>query len=90
MPEAPVTIVRSRLYLPQRPRKLVARPRLIQVMDRALEMPATLLSASAGYGKSVLAADWAHQQSTPIAWLSLETADSNLGHFLTYLIAALA
>jgi len=49
----------------------VNRDRLIKAMNRAHEVPLTLVSAPAGYGKSILAAQWVEQLNYPIAWLSL-------------------
>ena len=57
-------------------------------MGRADKVPLTLVSAPAGYGKSVLVAQWAEQLDSPIAWLSLDSSDSELRTFLQYFLAA--
>ena len=49
----------------------------------------TLLSAPAGYGKSTLINEWAHQVGLPVAWLSLDAGDNDPTRFLVYVIAAL-
>ena len=49
----------------------------------------TLISAPAGYGKSVLASQWLETCECPGAWLSLDENDNDLRVFLTYLIEAL-
>ena len=61
-------ILRTKLYRPQLTVELIDRERLIPTMNRALEVPLTLVSAPAGYGKSVLVAQWAEQLDSPIAW----------------------
>jgi LuxR family maltose regulon positive regulatory protein len=81
-------ILRTKLHRPQLGADLVNRDRLIEAMDRADEVPLTLVSAPAGYGKSVLVAQWAEQLDCPTAWLSLDASDSDLRTFLLYFIAA--
>jgi LuxR family maltose regulon positive regulatory protein len=49
----------------------------------------TLISASAGFGKTTLVSEWAAGCGLPVAWLSLDEEDGDLVRFLTYLIAAL-
>src|SRR5690606_34710468 len=49
----------------------------------------TLISASAGFGKTTLVSEWLAGGGLPVAWLSLDEGDSDLTRFLTYLIAAL-
>jgi len=78
----------TRFHRPQLDAGLVDRGRLIESMNRGLDLPLTLVSAPAGYGKSVLAAQWAEQLDGPIAWLSLEAGDSELRTFLQYFLAA--
>ena len=81
-------ILRTKLYRPQLTVELIDRERLIPTMNRALEVPLTLVSAPAGYGKSVLVAQWVEQLDSPIAWLSLDAGDSGLREFLLYFLAA--
>ncbi|GLI05175.1 helix-turn-helix transcriptional regulator [Paenibacillus tyrfis] len=49
----------------------------------------TLISASAGCGKTTLVSEWLASCPQPAAWLSLEEADRDPARFLTYLFAAL-
>jgi LuxR family maltose regulon positive regulatory protein len=51
--------------------------------------PATLVSAPAGYGKSTLVKSWLDRIGGYAAWLSLDTADSDLRQFGSYVVAAL-
>ena len=81
-------ILRTKLYRPQLTGDLIDRARLIPPMNRAREVPLTLVSAPAGYGKSVLVAQWVEQLDCPIAWLSLDASDSELRTFLQYFLAA--
>lgn len=47
------------------------------------------ITAPAGYGKSVLAAQWAAQLDHPVAWLSLRDHDNQPRHFLNMLFLAI-
>jgi len=82
-------ILRTKLHRPQLTSDYVARQRLLDRMDQALEMPLTLLSAPAGAGKSVVVSAWLESQSARSMWLSLDGADSDLDRFLAYLVAGL-
>jgi len=82
-------ILQTKLHRPQLTADLVNRDRLIEVMNRGREVPLTLVSAPAGYGKSVLVSQWCEQLDCPTAWLSLDADDSDLRTFLEYVLAAL-
>ena len=47
-----------------------------------------LVSAPAGYGKSVLVTQWAARHPGEVAWVSLDEQDSDLDTFVSYLLAA--
>ena len=81
-------LIRTKLHRPSVPLDAVDRVRLIDVMENACKAPLTLVSAPAGYGKSVLAAQWAERCDTPVAWLSLDESESDLQLFLQYFIAS--
>lgn len=68
-------IVKTKLYIPQARRALVERPQLMRKLDEGLRLKLTLLSASAGYGKTTLLSEWARQCGVPVAWLSLDPQD---------------
>jgi LuxR family maltose regulon positive regulatory protein len=48
----------------------------------------TLISAPAGYGKSILASIWQSSCGCPAAWVSLDENDDDLMIFLSYFVAA--
>ncbi|GHO51470.1 LuxR C-terminal-related transcriptional regulator [Ktedonospora formicarum] len=68
---------------------LVVRERLLSLLDAAFSRPLTLLSASAGWGKTTLLSTWARRHPQAVAWLSLETLDNDPRRFWLSLIAAL-
>ncbi|GHO68019.1 hypothetical protein KSC_069110 [Ktedonobacter sp. SOSP1-52] len=54
-------MVMTRLSPPRLPATLVVRERLLSALDTALSYPLTLLSASAGWGKTTLLSAWAQR-----------------------------
>ena len=81
------SILRTKLHRPPVPRDHVHRPRLLEYLDQRRERPLTLVSAPAGYGKSLLISRWMETCDIPNAWLSLDETDSDLRQFLSYFIA---
>jgi LuxR family maltose regulon positive regulatory protein len=67
----------------------VHRPRLVERLKQVGRYPLTIVSAPAGYGKSVLLSCWLEQCDCHGAWLSLDEDDNDLGSFESYFLAAL-
>jgi LuxR family maltose regulon positive regulatory protein len=86
----PIPIIRSKLYPPPLAPDTVMRERLMALAPEISGTSATLVSAPAGFGKSTLVSHWLDHDSGSTAWLSLEAEDSDLRHFASYLVAALA
>jgi len=84
-----VPILATKLYVPAPRPGIVGRGRLDQRLDTALHRKLTLVSAAAGFGKTTAIVDWARRRGHRIAWLSLDDTDSDLRHFLAYLVSAL-
>jgi LuxR family maltose regulon positive regulatory protein len=82
-------LIRTKLHRPPVTAEIVCRKRLHKVMDRALELPLTLVSAPAGYGKSTLVSHWAESLDELCAWLSLDPGNSDLEVFVSNLLAAI-
>ncbi|GLV55400.1 LuxR family transcriptional regulator [Dictyobacter sp. S3.2.2.5] len=82
-------MVLTRLVPPPPPAALVGRERLLSALDAALSRPLTLLSASAGWGKTTLLSAWAQRHHGSVAWLSLEALDNDPTRFWISVIAAL-
>jgi LuxR family maltose regulon positive regulatory protein len=84
-------ILATKLHLPQPRPGLVQRPRLIARLDEGLSQDCrlTLISASAGFGKTTLVSDWITNCCKPAAWLSLDNEDNDPLRFISYLIAAM-
>src|SRR5262245_25257252 len=82
-------ILTTKLYIPPPRPNAVLRPRLIERLYEGLHGKLTLISAPAGFGKTTLVSTWIADCGRPVAWLSLDEADSEPTRFLAYLIAAL-
>jgi LuxR family maltose regulon positive regulatory protein len=81
-------ILQTKLNRPVTGRTFVRRPRLHETMNQALDVPLTLVSAPAGYGKTALLSQWLESVNLPSAWVSLDEDDSSLDVFLRYILAA--
>jgi LuxR family transcriptional regulator, maltose regulon positive regulatory protein len=55
----------------------IKRRRLLRLLTDEAEVPVVLLSASAGYGKSILASQWCDQCQRPAALLSLDRSHND-------------
>ena len=85
-------LLETKLHVPRLRRGLVARPRLSERLSRGAERALTLVSASAGFGKTTLLAEWvaaAASEGRSTAWLSLDQRDNDPALFWRYLVAAL-
>jgi len=68
---------------------LVARPRLMNQLQRGIGGPFTLVTAPAGSGKTTLLSTWLEHAPVPAAWVSLERDDDDLIRFWSYVFTAL-
>lgn len=84
-----ISILKTKIYVPVRHPDTVARPRLLEKLQDALEHKLTLVSAPAGFGKTTILSEWINQCSRPAAWVSLDEGDNDPVRFLSYVIAAL-
>lgn len=83
-------VAATRLHVPRILPTFVSRARLVE--DAVGQCRFTLVCAPAGYGKSMLVADWATRAAArgePVAWLSLHEQDDRPYEFWSALIEAL-
>ena len=79
----------AKIHLPVPHPSTVSRARLTGLL-RAEPRPSTVsIIAPPGYGKTVLLADWAAQETRDVAWLTLDEFDNEPSVFFTYLAAAI-
>jgi LuxR family maltose regulon positive regulatory protein len=82
-------VLLTKLHPPPISPDIVPRPRLVDLLQQGRHRPMTLVSAAAGYGKSVLASQWLGASGCPGAWVSLDEDDNDLRTFMTYVLAAI-
>jgi LuxR family maltose regulon positive regulatory protein len=89
-PAAPsFPILESKLTpAPTRP-GLVSRARLLDWLEASAATPVIAISAPTGYGKTVLAVEWAKRDPRPFVWLSIDRHDNDPTVLLTYLAVGL-
>ena len=87
-PESDVLLA-TKLYMPASRPDLVSRPRLADRLDEGLARGLIVVCAPAGYGKTVLLADWARRGGHSAGWLSLDAGDNDPARFWRHAVAAL-
>ena len=84
-----IDLLTSKLSAPRSRLNTVSRPRLIKRLRDAEGAPIVTVVAPAGYGKTTLLAEWAEQNGTAFAWVSVDEQDNDPKLLLTYIAAAL-
>ena len=82
-------IVSTKFHRPADPCNHVRRARLLKRIEEARNLPLTLVSAPAGYGKSTLVSHWLKMCESPCAWVLLDENDNDLHTFLDYFLTAI-
>ncbi len=82
-------LVLAKTHLPPRRADILRRPRLVDQLYAHIEKQLFLVSAPAGYGKTSLLLDFAHDAEFPVAWYALDEFDNAPHIFLEYLIASI-
>ena len=81
-------LLATKLFPPSRRAASVARPRLLQALRRACEVPLSLVVAPAGWGKTTVVMDWLEHDRVSAAWVSLDVTENDPKRFWSYLLAA--
>ncbi|MZQ85099.1 AAA family ATPase [Paenibacillus sp. 5J-6] len=83
------TLISTKMHIPLPRPKMVVRTRLTERLSEGLHRKLTLLSASSGFGKTLLVSEWLASCKRPAAWVSIDESDNDPARFLAYLSAAL-
>ncbi len=86
---ANIDIIRTKLHRPLLTEDLIPRTQLLERLEHRRQRPLTLVSASAGYGKSTLVSHWLEISAYSGVWVSLDEDDNDLRLFVIYVIAAI-
>ncbi|MGF6819976.1 LuxR family maltose regulon positive regulatory protein [Paraburkholderia atlantica] len=91
-PKSPPLFLATKVLPPRLPAGLIARPRLVSLVDQAENKRLTVIKAPAGFGKTSLALSWRARIAAGgecVAWLSLDTEDDEPARFFHHLAQAL-
>ncbi len=70
--------------------KLIARARIDRELDEGANGKLTCVIAPAGFGKTIVVAQWIERANWPVAWFSIDGFDNNPRSFWNYVVAALS
>jgi LuxR family maltose regulon positive regulatory protein len=84
-----ISIIKTKLLVPRRRPDLLHRSRLVDFIHEHIDRKLILISAAAGYGKTSLLTDYAHDTDLPVCWYSLDEWDRDPRVFLEYLVASI-
>ena len=79
----------TKLHIPPAGDNIVHRPELYEKLNIGLNRKLIVISAPAGFGKTVLLSDWIHQHKISTAWFSLDNGDNDPVEFLSYIISGI-
>ena len=82
-------LLATKLHVPRSQPGFVPRRRLVETLDEGLARGRVLVCAPAGFGKTALLAGWARGDGRLVAWLGLDSGDSDPARFWRYVLAAL-
>ena len=85
---ATIPLIPTKLHRPPVARDHLHRQHLLDRLNQRRNRPLTLISASAGYGKTTLVSCWLEACDIPGGWVSLHKNDNDLRMFTAYFIAA--
>ena len=83
------SVVKTKIALPRKQPGLLHRARLVDFIHENIHRRLILISAAAGYGKTSLLIDYAHDTNLPVCWYSLDQTDRDVRVFLEHLVASI-
>ncbi|MFK5857151.1 MAG: response regulator [Bacteroidota bacterium] len=84
-----VNILQTKLHRPPVLDDYVVREKIIEELEKNIIRPLSVISAGAGYGKSVTVSEWLEQTRFLHTWLSLDEEHNDFRMFMLYLCAAI-
>jgi LuxR family transcriptional regulator, maltose regulon positive regulatory protein len=82
-------LISRKVQIPERSMTLLRRERLVGFLHSNINRKLVLVSAGAGYGKTSLLVDYAHDAELPVCWYSLDSSDNQVATFISYLVASI-
>ncbi len=84
-----ISIIKTKILVPRKRPDLLHRSRLVNFIHEHIDRKLILVSAAAGYGKTSLLIDYAHDTELPVCWYSVDEWDRDPKIFLEYLVASI-
>ena len=88
MDDLNANVLKTKLYRPPVMIDFVTRKNIIEKLEKNREKSLSLITAPAGYGKSVAVSEWLENTKALHVWISLDEELNQLRVFLLYLITA--
>ena len=86
-----IPILAAKITVPGVPDWAVPRPRITKLIaEGTRRSPLTVVTGPPGAGKTMALALWAATEPRPVAWVSLDDYDDQLGVFWSYVVAGTA
>src|ERR1044071_5159933 len=83
-------VLATKLARPRVPKSFVLRPQVDELLTAGADKPLTVVSAGAGWGKTLVTAHWASELSPhPVGWVSFDHGDNDHSEFWKSFVAAL-
>jgi DNA-binding SARP family transcriptional activator/Tfp pilus assembly protein PilF len=82
-------LISNKTQVPPRTATVLRRERLVGFLHSNINRKLLLVSAGAGYGKTSLLVDYAHDAELPVCWYSLDAGDNHVLTFVEYLVASI-
>jgi LuxR family maltose regulon positive regulatory protein len=84
-------VIETKLRVPSPRPEQVPRPRLLEMLEEGLDCRVTLVSAPAGYGKTILLSQWLRSREADgvFAWVSLDEQDDDPIRLWRHVVEAL-
>jgi LuxR family transcriptional regulator, maltose regulon positive regulatory protein len=83
-------LIRTKFHMPSLNARMIQRTHLVDRLSAERDRRLIVISGAAGSGKTSLVCQWINKDRIPVAWYSLDKADSESGMFFHYLLAALS
>jgi len=87
--DASYPLINRKVQIPDRSMTLLRRERLLDFVHSNINHKLVLITAGAGYGKTSLLVDYAHDADVPVCWYALDSGDNDVFTFIQYLVASI-
>ncbi len=82
-------LITTKIRTPRLRQTHLRRERLLNHLHNSIQNKLILIAAGAGYGKTSLLIDYAHDTDLPVCWYSLDAHDAHVPTFVEYLVESI-